>query len=507
MDGFGDVIWDGDDFIYRVLRSVDGGLTWNVTGSAINGHPKRFFPGKLGELAGHTQGGYNLCVGASLFDPNLVAVGVGTPFLSKDGGNHWILLNGGAHLHADIHAVVFDPTDSAHLRLDVCSDGGLTTTPDLDGSFSSAGNRQLPNFQFTRFAPSPHDIGLLAGSLQDNGTVYASLYVNSGPWRDLDGGDGGLAMFLQTRQLVRHNNTLQLDVGGTPVEYGSQARAAEWTDAKREMRDLKLFPAPPLAWGVIPVDGTVDGLHADHGEDDGHFVTETVTTPIWRDAASELLLAVAGRGETIFGLFAADGGPLHWRMLGTVPHQPDKDKDGKEKPYFVQTTASLDGSAVYVGMNNALVFRLGAPTWTPTDLSIPGYVQPITRFAVAAPDLLVAIAGTGMFGHDGLSWTAASTGIVGAPSFQAVDRTTDPVTLHLASADTVWRGAGPGVNVSWGLESAGLPTDLRFVTESSGASFVYLSTFGWSVFRRLLNLTRLKSRDSHFAARCPPKWV
>lgn len=129
-------------------------------------------------------------------------------------------------------------------------------------------------------------------------------------------------------------------------------------------------------------------------------------------------------------------------------------------------------------MNNALVFRLGAPTWTPTDLSIPGNVQPITRFAVAAPDLVFAIAGTGMFGHDGLSWTAASTGIVGAPSFQAVDRTTDPVTLHLASADTVWQGAGPGVSVSWGLESAGLPTDLRFVTESSGASFVYLSTFG-----------------------------
>ena len=38
----------------------------------------------------------------------------------------------------------------------------------------------------------------------------------------------------------------------------------------------------------------------------------------------------------------------------------------------------------------------------------------------------------------------------------------------------------------------GLPTmphgwDLRTVTESSGAEFVYLSTFGWSVFRRLVN--------------------
>ena len=164
-------------------------IRWNVTGSAIPGSADQLFNGPK-DVIGHTQGGYNLCIAVSPFDPNLVAVGVGTYALSRKAGNDdWQVFGGSPHLHADIHGLSFDQTDPARLRLDIGSDGGLASTPDLGKTYATGANRQLPNFQFGRFAASPLNSGLVGGSLQDNGNVYTMQYVNVDPWKDLDGVD------------------------------------------------------------------------------------------------------------------------------------------------------------------------------------------------------------------------------------------------------------------------------------------------------------------------------
>ena len=62
LDGFGNVIWDGDELILRVLTSKDGGASWRVTGSNIPGSSDQLFGGPK-DVIGHTQGGYNICVG------------------------------------------------------------------------------------------------------------------------------------------------------------------------------------------------------------------------------------------------------------------------------------------------------------------------------------------------------------------------------------------------------------------------------------------------------------
>ena len=152
-DGYGGLLLDGDDFILAVLRSKDGGQQWSQTNSIVRGQTLPLFPGAPGsDVAGHTQFGYNLCIGVSPFHEDLVAVGVGASFLSTDGGQTWdpFAPETGAHRHADTHACVFDTLDPATLH--VCSDGGIATTPDLGKSWTTAGNRQLPNLQVRRLS-------------------------------------------------------------------------------------------------------------------------------------------------------------------------------------------------------------------------------------------------------------------------------------------------------------------------------------------------------------------
>src|SRR5437588_1836913 len=106
-DRFGNIVWDGVEVIYRVLRSTDGGAAWTVCGAAITGSSDLLFGGPK-DVLGQTQQGYNLCIGVSPLDPRVVAVGVGGVALSRDAGNSWSLPPATPHLHTDIHGLVFD---------------------------------------------------------------------------------------------------------------------------------------------------------------------------------------------------------------------------------------------------------------------------------------------------------------------------------------------------------------------------------------------------------------
>jgi hypothetical protein len=505
-DAFGNIVWTGDELIYRVLRSTDGGNSWTVTGSTINGSTSVLFGG-VTDVIGHTQGGYNICIGVSPFNSKLVAIGVGGPAISRDNGDTWDLLTS-PHLHADIHGVVFDQTDPHRSSLFVCSDGGVSKTPDFGKTFNSACNRQFPNFQFRRFAASSVDSGLIAGSLQDNGDVYTNLYVNPEPWSDRDGGDGVLTSFLATGHLVFNNNTLTADdKNGKSVEFGAKTRISSWDPAKRTFADLKLFPDQPLSQGVIPVDATTDGLLNGGGDVDADVVNlvEVVTVPSWQNAAAETMLAVAVEGEQVYGLFQKASGDFHWTTLATIPHEPDKDKTGKELPYFGTASASLNGETVLVGTNNGKIFQIDSSTGNTTEHSIPKNKTSIRRFATIEKNSWIVIAGASAFRFDGTTWTTLAGGLPGTQNYTALtsDRSINPPVLYVADNAGVWKSSDLGN--TWFTDIVGLPAspncrDLRVVTESSGVSFLYLSTFGWSIFRKVLNMdivSRTITIDGH----------
>jgi hypothetical protein len=92
--------------------------------------------------------------------------------------------------------------------------------------------------------------------------------------------------------------------------------------------------------------------------------------------------------------------------------------------------------------------------------------------------------------QDGKTWSVLS----GLPNelFYAmeVDPTTSPPDLYVATDGAVYDSHDGGM--SWGPASLNLPVrphcgDLRFVTQADGISFLYLSTFGRSIFRAQLH--------------------
>ena len=496
-DCYGNFQLAGDDLIYRVLSSSDGGVTWNVVGNKIVGSQELLFDGTK-DVIGHVQlDGYNLCVGVSPFDPRRVAIGLGGFAISEDGGASWQLFTAGSskHLHADVHAVVFDQSDPAQRKLFICSDGGLASTPDIGKTFDSACNRLLPNLQFTRISPSPVDQGLIAGSLQDNGNTAATLYVYAWPWNQHDVGDGRLTTFLAHGQLVRMNNTATAEnKNKVIVDYGREPRAAKWDASTRKLNNLKLLPDYPLSYGVIPVGDSGDGLLSDPDEFKLTSVTvETVRRPAWTSPDGEAMLAVATRTENVYGLFEKASGALYWLQLAAIPHKPDLDASGKEVEFFATAVASHDGNTIFVGTNNGKVFRFDAPDWQVSDISNPTNNVAITRFAILPNSSLFCVAANHIFFFDTKNWTEPNTGLPADQAFTAleVDVDSDPPITFVSTEIGVWGTTDLGA--IWYSDAIGLPArphcrDLRVVTESSGARFLYVGTYGWSIFRQLINV-------------------
>jgi hypothetical protein len=509
LDRFGNVTWvNDDDFILAVLRSDDGGLTWTQTGTSVTGEEQPLFPGSpSGDLAGPTQDGYTGCVGISPFNPDIVAVGVVKPFLSIDGGASWVLYDQtyiNSHLHDDTHALVFDPADGSTLH--VCCDGGLATTPDLGGTWRSTANRQMPIQEVYDFSESSKDSGLIAASLQDNGNIYAPLYINAEPWRILESGDGEVVLFLSNGDLVRQNNELTIDEpSGKSINYGHQLRAAWWDNDARLFHDRSMFPDPPLSFGVIPIDGFLDGLSIPKD----HCICKIIT-PLHVNADNEPMMAVAAVGTGVLGMFVKPDGTSHWHFIGEIPFLPDKGPGGDPLPYFATAVQSPDGTYVFVGTNNGKIFRLDAPLFLVTNLSDPVVSNQITDIVAFVPDQAVLIAATDVFRREAAGWKLLSGKVVGGVKLElpanfhliglAADPTTVPPQLYVAvdaplNPDPTLSGGvfkSEDFGETWFSFNDGLPTqprcrDLRWVKETSGVTFLNLATFGWSVFRRPLN--------------------
>jgi hypothetical protein len=521
-DRFGNVTWvNDDDFILAVLRSNDGGLTWMQTGTSVAGETRPLFPGSpSGDLAGHTQDGYTGCVGISPFNPDIVAIGVVKPFLSRDGGANWVRYDEetNSHLHEDIHAVVFDPADNSTLH--VCSDGGLATTPDLGGTWRSTANRQMPIQEIFDFSASSKDSGLIAGSLQDNGNIYAPLYINPDPWRTLEGGDGEIVLFLSNGDLVRQNNVMiSKDPSGKPIDWGHQLRDAWWDSDGRQFHNRSMFPDPPLSWGVIPIDGPLDGLsipkdpNPDHEDLPLHHCICKVMNPVHVNADNEPMMAVAAVGTVVFGMFVKPDGTSHWHFISEIPLLPDKGPSGDPLPYFATAVQSPDGNYIFVGTNNGKIFRLDAPLFLATNLSDPAVSLQIIDIVAFAPDQAVLIASTDVFRRVPAGWQLIRGKVVGGVKLElpaglplvalAADPTTLPPKLYVAvnaplDSDPTRSGGvftSEDFGDTWFSFNDGLPTqprcqDLRWVKETSGVTFLNLATFGWSVFRRPLNFER-----------------
>ena len=416
-----------------------------------------------------------------------------------DGGTTWQVISGGQHLHDDLHAVLFTPTIDDKHYLFIGSDGGLAQV-DLD-DFTIAGkltarsdyNQWLPTLQCYSTLPTRQFYGTLSVSrmqptkgwlctgLQDNGNVYTDPAVTE-PWRQIDGGDGGSTAFVEDSGLIRNI---------TDPQTGENFSRS----AQRHFSGLKDNGTPPLP-GLPP--GDKNGLKS--------IVGDVVRRPEFRNGARQRLYLVAGAGPNIYGLFPDLNAQMtyHWELLGVLP-------DGLTISSAGGGIASYSGHTVLVGATGGRMFELDCAKSTFRELPVLlPKPMPDKPQSGGNPNRIVAFSGTVAFAvlnHtnlknnyvlrlDGSKWTLPL--LAGLPvdqyfyGLEAV-RSEDRELVFVATDDRVYMSEDGGNN--WVQASRELPrrphgADLR-VDVNDVQSWLYLSTFGRSVWRTRLPKVRL----------------
>src|SRR5262249_14351151 len=178
------------DNLLRILKTTDGGTTWNNTTVT----PSDYMGG---------QGSYDSVVIVDPGNENTVYVGGATSgnvdangnfvngfLVSTDGGGTWTDITvgtaGGNGPPLDHHPAVFDPhgklldgNDGGVWRLDSAAAGSVRWT-DLNGN--------LATLQFIGLALHPTDPNIAYGGTQDNGT---EKFIGALPWTLARFGDSG----------------------------------------------------------------------------------------------------------------------------------------------------------------------------------------------------------------------------------------------------------------------------------------------------------------------------
>jgi photosystem II stability/assembly factor-like uncharacterized protein len=167
-----------DESSGTLRKSTDGGATWPTTLSSVTG----------------------FCDGQCWYDmvPTLNPKNAGTILLggSADGAASFMVhrsTNGGTSfsaaetgLHADVHAIVFAPSDTTMVYTG--NDGGIWKSTNGGVAWTNLNNSGFSATQFQSIALHPTDANFSIGGTQDNGT---NMYTPLQAWNRIDFGDGG----------------------------------------------------------------------------------------------------------------------------------------------------------------------------------------------------------------------------------------------------------------------------------------------------------------------------
>jgi photosystem II stability/assembly factor-like uncharacterized protein len=176
---------DVDYGLYAILKSTDGGSSFNTT---FSGTTSNLLGWELdGSDFGGGQGWYDLAIEASPTDANRLFIGGINTWGSIDGGNTWTITNhwwgdGGApEVHADKHFLKYHNNGT----LFECNDGGVYQTADNGLTWTDRSNGLIIS-QMYKLGISQTVADETITGLQDNGS---KLYSSS-TWSDVKGGDG-----------------------------------------------------------------------------------------------------------------------------------------------------------------------------------------------------------------------------------------------------------------------------------------------------------------------------
>lgn len=445
--------------------SEDGGLHWRMRRGRIGAGPSTI---RSPEEVGVNGNGRANTIAVSPNNPNTVVFGTTHAYVSTDGGD---TLRKAGYTHDDHASFVFSGN-----RLYDCCDGGVMFSDDLGLTFKHDLNQKLANLQFYPQGFDAFGLGTnaMGGGLQDNEEVVVFWSAGApGPWQLPQPlrNDGGSVIFLP---------------GGVAFSDGG----GEYKWRTRTGTSLGEGTVSLASQGAVEPYASASGtVYLSIPK------TYRVFNPSRTNQRGELIIALGfvergtaaqDHGCQVFGLYRTATRPPHWEPLVniTVP--------GGQS---VSTVASYNGNQIYVGfVGTAQIWKINVADGQKTvQQNLPtdgGYI--ITEILAPGPNDAYAIRNqyTGVGGQgavyylgQGDSWTKAS----GLPNVALSSLAADsPQQVFVGSDTTIYKmenNRSRWEDISTGLPKAVHPTTMQVVTGADSRKYLYLATYGWSVWR------------------------
>ncbi|NOX18389.1 MAG: T9SS type A sorting domain-containing protein [Chlorobi bacterium] len=429
-----------------IYKSTDNGATWSELTR----------PGTLASTGGRTylnkQGWYGNVIAVDPFNSSNIYVGGVDDMKSTDGGSSWNQLTywstyyNTPYVHADHHAIVFDP-GTADIVYDG-NDGGIYKSID-GGSSWTALNNGLEITQYYGGAVSASGTVYMGGT-QDNGH---HKYDGAGTdWTEVKGGDGGYAAIDQTNSNVAYEEYTYLQMSKT-TDGGTN-----WSSSTSGLTDagdgnVCLFISPfslnfensnVLVAGSDKVWLTTDGA--------SNWVASSGTLSAGENVSA---VTVANSATPYLGFAGTTDGKVFkcTSMTGSSDSWSDITPTGNNGAWVRRVTVDLNDKnkiyACYSGYNNDGV----SPTkhvWYSSD--------------------------------QGTNWTDISGNLPDAPVHSLVIDQNNPQTLYVGTEVGVFETTDRGT--TWTRKGSGMP-DYVPVDElviQTGTDKLFAFTHGRSVF-------------------------
>jgi len=176
--------------VLKIIQSTDAGANWTTKSNPVDAD------GGIGNDFTRTQAWYDLIAAVDPNNANTILVGGVDLFKSTNGGTSWQQIShwyggfGFQEVHADQHAIVFEPGNSSVIYFG--NDGGIFRTTNGTATIPSiqvkSQNYNVTQFYACAMNPTAYSSQFLAGA-QDNGSQqYNSLGINATV--EVTGGDG-----------------------------------------------------------------------------------------------------------------------------------------------------------------------------------------------------------------------------------------------------------------------------------------------------------------------------
>ena len=428
-----------------IYKSTNSGTDWSELTR----------PGRLSSTDNLTylskQGWYGNTIAVDSHNSNNIYLGGVDDMKSTDGGSSWKQLTywdtyyGTPYVHADHHAIVFDP-NTANIVYDG-NDGGIFKTTDGGSNWNSL-NYNLEVTQFYGGATAKSS-AVYAGGTQDNGHLK---YSSGTSWAEIYGGDGGYAAIDQNNSDVLYEEYVYLDM------HKTTNGGTNWNSCTNGLSDAGngnycLFIAP---FAMDPENSNV--LIA--GSDNVWLTTDAASN--WKSSSGTL-----SSGEKVSAVTIVKSSSPYLGFAGTT--------DGK---VFVCT--SMTGSS---------------DTWT--DISPAGnngaWVRRITVDLNDYNKIYICYSGYNNDGvtptkhvwyssNQGSSWSDISGNLPDAPVHSLVVDPINSQTLYLGTEVGVFETTDRGG--TWSRKGVGMP-DYAPVDElviQSGTNKLFAFTHGRSAF-------------------------